>query len=341
MERILVTGAAGFIGYHLSKKLIENGNYVIGIDNMNSYYDVQLKKNRLNSIYKSSRFKTKYWTFKEIDIQNNLLLEKLFLESKPNIVINLAAQAGVRYSLENPKSYINSNIVGFQNIIECSKKYGIKNFIYASSSSVYGGNKKIPFSENDPIDHPCSLYAATKRSNELIAHVYSHLYNLPCTGLRFFTVYGPWGRPDMAPMLFTNAIFSNNPIKIFNHGKMSRDFTYIDDVIEAIIKIINKPAVSDIQFNKIKPNPSSSWAPHRIFNIGNSSRVLLMDFIEILENEIGRKVKKEFLNMQLGDVKDTLSDTSKLQTWINFEAKTSLKNGIKEFIKWYKEYFNK
>lgn len=340
MKKILVTGAAGFIGFHLCKRLINNGNLVIGIDNLNSYYDIRLKNDRLKLLHEYANIKNKNFIFEKIDIQNETSLENLFKKHKPLKVIHLAAQAGVRYSLENPKAYINSNIIGFQNIIDCCKEFEIKNFIYASSSSVYGGNTKIPFSEDDPVNHPCSLYAATKRSNELIAHTYSHLYQLPATGLRFFTVYGPWGRPDMAPMIFANSIIKNKIIKIFNQGDMSRDFTYIEDVINSLIKIIDKPATSDSSFDKENPTPSSSWAPHRIFNVGNSQRISLLDFVESLEEQIGKKANKQFLEMQPGDVKDTLSDTKKIEIWTDFKPKTPLKKGIKEFIDWYLKYFH-
>ena len=340
MGEILVTGAAGFIGFHLCKKLIKDGKIVIGIDNLNPYYDIKLKKDRLNLLLKYAKLKNQKFIFKKIDIQNENHLKNLFKNHKILKVVNLAAQAGVRYSLQNPKEYINTNILGFHNIIQCSKDNKIENFIYASSSSVYGGNTKIPFSEDDPVNHPCSLYAATKKSNELIAHTYSHLYKLPATGLRFFTVYGPWGRPDMAPMIFTKAIIKNEPIKIFNMGNMSRDFTYIDDIIDAVIKVLDKPALPDISFNKDCPTPSSSWAPHRILNVGNSERISLINFIECLEKQIGKKAKREFLEMQPGDVKDTLSDTKKIEIWTNFKAKTPIEKGIKEFVYWYKDYFD-
>ena len=340
MSKILITGAAGFIGFHLCKRLIKDGFSVIGIDNLNSYYDVKLKNDRLKLLFEYSKSNNNNFIFEKADIQDDDLLKSLFMNHQPLKVVNLAAQAGVRYSLENPKAYINSNILGFQNIIDCCKNFKIENFIYASSSSVYGGNTKIPFSEDDPVDHPCSLYAATKRSNELIAHTYSHLYELPSTGLRFFTVYGPWGRPDMAPMIFANSILKNKPIKIFNRGDMSRDFTYIDDIIFYLVKILNKPASSDFSFKKANPSPCTSWSPHRIFNIGNSQKISLMNFIEILEEEIGKKAIKEYSEMQLGDVKDTLSDTKKIELWTDFVPKTSLKEGIKEFITWYIKYLS-
>ena len=286
-RKILITGAAGFIGFHLCKKLLLENEEIIGLDNMNSYYDLNLKKGRLKELYKYNNDKNKSLYFIEGDLIDKEIIKRIFREYEPKLIIHLAAQAGVRYSITNPEAYLKSNLEGFLNIIEVCRNKDIENFIYASSSSVYGGNTKIPFNELDSVDHPVSLYAATKRSNELIAHTYSHLYNIPTTGLRFFTVYGPWGRPDMAPMIFTKAIFEKKPIEIFNNGNMMRDFTYIDDVINAIIKLIHKPAIIDEEFDKLNPNPSSSWAPYRIFNIGNQESIPLMNFIEILENEIG------------------------------------------------------
>ncbi len=336
-RKIIVTGAAGFIGAAISKKLIHSGDNVIGIDNMNNYYDVKLKKSRLRDIEKTNVYKN--WNFFQSDLENLDKLDNIFDHFKPDIVINLAAQAGVRYSLENPSTYINSNIVGFGNILELSKKYQIDHLIYASSSSVYGGNKKLPFSEKDAVNHPVSLYAATKKSNELMANAYSHIYNLSCTGLRFFTVYGPWGRPDMAPMIFTKSILESAPISIFNFGDMSRDFTYIDDISEAIYKCTKKPATIDQQFNAIEPNPSSSSAPHRIFNIGNSKSVDLIYFIDLLEKNIGKKAIRNLMPIQPGDVKDTFADNSKLEEWINFRPTTSIEDGIRKFVDWYKKYY--
>ena len=287
----IVTGAAGFIGFHLCKRLIEEGKKVIGIDNINNYYDVNLKYKRLQILKDCS--KDSFDFFKE-DIEDKDKIVDLFREYNPDKVVNLAAQAGVRYSIENPDIYIQSNLVGFLNIIECCRNFNVKHFIYASSSSVYGGNVKMPFSEAHSVDHPVSLYAATKKANELIAHSYSHLYNLPSTGLRFFTVYGPWGRPDMALFLFTKAIIEGSPIDVFNKGDMIRDFTYIDDIIESLFRVINNPPTIDPSFNKLEPNPSKSWAPHRVFNIGNSEPITLMQFIEAIENSLGKKAKKEF-----------------------------------------------
>ena len=338
-ENILVTGAAGFIGFHLCNKLIKNNANVIGIDNLNNYYDVNLKKARLLELDKSSKVFKNPWGFIEGDIKNKSLLNNIFKKYEPKIVINLAAQAGVRYSIENPDEYINSNIVGFANILECCRFNNIKNLIYASSSSVYGGNKKMPFSESHNVDHPISLYAATKKSNELMAHVYSHLYKIPTIGLRFFTVYGPWGRPDMALFLFTKAILDGKPIQIFNHGNMLRDFTYIDDIVESLFLLISKPAKSDENFDFLEPNPSTSWASNKIFNIGNSCPTPLMEYIECLENALGKKANKEYLDMQPGDVQSTSSDTSSLENWINFRPKTKINKGINEFVKWYKTFY--
>ena len=280
------------------------------------------------------------WNFVEGSLENQALINKIFTEFKPKIVINLAAQAGVRYSIENPKSYINSNIIGFHNILEGCRNYGVKNLIYASSSSVYGGNKKIPFSEDQSVDHPISLYAATKKANEVIAHSYSHLYNIPATGLRFFTVYGPFGRPDMAPMIFADALLKNRPINVFNHGQMRRDFTYIDDIVESIFRCCSKPARPDSNFNQFDPEPSRSNAPHMIFNIGNGKPINLIEFIEILEMELGCKAIKKLKEIQPGDVVETYADTNKLKDWINYQPQTSLNDGLKIFCRWFKEYYS-
>ena len=337
---LVVTGSSGFIGFHLCKKLLDNKINVVGIDNLNDYYDIRLKEKRLEILTKCS-LKNNNWQFYKADLTDKETLLEIFKKYKPETVINLAAQAGVRYSLENPDAYIQSNIVGFSNILEGCKSLGVKNLIYASSSSVYGGNTKIPFSENDSVNHPVSLYAATKRSNELMAHTYSHLYGLPSTGLRFFTVYGPWGRPDMAPMIFADSILNNKPIKIFNYGNMSRSFTFIDDVIEIMIRLIKKPATHDEFFNPANPNSATSWAPNRILNIGSNKSVKLLDFIDCLEKELGLKAIKDFQSMQKGDVINTLSDNTKLENWIGNYPKTSLNKGIKKFINWYKDYYKK
>ncbi len=333
---ILVTGAAGFIGFHLCKRLLEEDNDVIGIDNLNSYYDVGLKNSRLNELSKISN-KNFHFYRKNIEEQNDI--NDIFDKYKFEIVLHLAAQAGVRYSIENPYSYINSNLVGFGNILENCRKSKIKNLIYASSSSVYGGNKNIPFNEDQSVDHPVSLYAATKKANELMAHTYSHLYGIPTTGLRFFTVYGPWGRPDMALFLFTKSILENTPIKVFNHGNMIRDFTYIDDIVESLIRLISKPATADKSFSDTNPSSSKSWAPYRIFNIGNSNPTPLMEFIKAIENNLGLVAKKEFLEIQPGDVPITSSDTSYLEEWINYKPNTSVNDGIAKFIDWYKSFY--
>jgi len=337
--KILITGSAGFIGFHLCLKLIKDGFNVVGFDNLNNYYDKSLKEARLQELYLAKqKYKTNF-TFIKGSLESFKSLEKLFKDNKPNCVINLAAQAGVRYSLEDPFTYIQSNIVGFGNLIELSKRNEVENFLYASSSSVYGGNTKMPFQENAEVGHPISLYAATKRSNELIAHTYSNLYNLPATGLRFFTVYGPWGRPDMALFMFTKAINEDKPINVFNNGKMMRDFTYISDVVESVKRLIYKPAIPSLDFDKESPDPSKSWAPHRIFNIGNSKPTFLMDYIAAIEKCLNKKAKINFLPMQLGDVKATYADTSALESCINFKPNTSIEDGISKFVDWYIDFY--
>ncbi|MBO8217675.1 SDR family NAD(P)-dependent oxidoreductase [Prochlorococcus marinus] len=342
---ILVTGAAGFIGFHLCIKLIKNGFQVIGFDNINNYYDQTLKKDRIEKIKNISFNEKGEFKFFKGDLASKSNLKMIFNNvyngSKIRIVINLAAQAGVRYSIENPSAYVQSNLVGFSNILEESRINNVDHFIYASSSSVYGGNKKLPFSETDSVDHPISLYAATKKSNELIAHTYSHLFNLPTTGLRFFTVYGPWGRPDMALFKFTKLISENKPIRVFNHGKMIRDFTYIDDVIESILLLLDKPPKADECFNYENPLPNKSWSPYKIFNIGNSSPTNLTDYINAIEKHLGKKPKIIFEDIQPGDVKATYADTSSLENWIKFKPSTSIDAGIKKFIDWYLDYYEK
>jgi UDP-glucuronate 4-epimerase len=334
--KILVTGAAGFIGFHLTKRLLEEGNEVIGMDNINAYYDVRLKLARLKETgieqdkieYEEllqSKTHEKYH-FIKLNLEDRYAMERLFAMQKFDVICHLAAQAGVRYSIENPYTYIDSNIVGFINILECCRHNRIKHLVYASSSSVYGNSDKIPFSENDQVDYPVSLYAATKKANELMAHTYSHLYQLPTTGLRFFTVYGPWGRPDMAPMLFAKAITEGSPIKVFNHGDMKRDFTYIDDIIEGVIKIINNIPTKE------KP------AHYRIFNIGNSTPVPLMDFIYKMEEEMGKNVPFEMYPMQKGDVNITYADTTRIEKEVNYKPKTDFKKGIGKFVEWWKDY---
>ena len=336
---ILVTGDSGFIGFHVCKRLLMEGHKVIGIDNLNSYYDRNLKLARQQILKNFSTKNNSEYIPINADLENSKKINKAFKSYKPEKVINLAAQAGVRYSLQNPSAYIQTNIVGFGNIIEACREFKVRQLIYASSSSVYGGNKLMPFSEKNGVDHPVSIYAASKRTNELIAHSYSHLYQLPTTGLRFFTVYGPWGRPDMALFLFTKAILEGKPINIFNNGEMTRDFTYIDDITESIIRLLEKPAQRDKDFNCFSPNPSLSWAPFKIFNIGNSSPTHLMDYINELENALGKEAKKNFLPMQPGDVQSTSADTSALEKYINFKPKTSIKYGISEFTNWYKDFY--
>ena len=336
---VLVTGAAGFIGFHLSRKLINNGIDVIGFDNLNNYYDVKLKKDRIKILKNDAiKLKTKFYFFKgNLSYYNDLKI--IFEKYRPNIIINLAAQAGVRFSIENPSSYIESNLVGFNNILECCRHYPINHLIYASSSSVYGGNTLLPFSEKHSVDHPVSLYAATKKSNELMAHSYSHLFNIPTTGLRFFTVYGPWGRPDMALYLFTKAILSNKPIKVFNHGKMIRDFTYIDDIIESIFLLMTIYPEKNNNFDTNKPDPSGSWAPYRILNIGNSEPIPLMKYINEIELSLDKKALIEYQDMQPGDVAITSADTSLLENLINYKPTTSVKKGVKIFVQWFRDYY--
>ncbi|WP_147803683.1 NAD-dependent epimerase [Alkalicoccus halolimnae] len=331
---ILVTGAAGFIGMHLSKTLLEEGHRVVGMDSVNDYYDVQLKRDRLKVLYPFDSF-----SFYEEDLADQQAVNHCFEQEKIEVVVNLAAQAGVRYSLENPLAYINANIQGFTNILEACRHHDIKHLIYASSSSVYGANVKMPFSTSDEVNHPVSLYAATKKSNELMAHTYSHLYNVPTTGLRFFTVYGPMGRPDMAYFSFTKRILAGEPIKIFNNGEMMRDFTYIDDIVDGIVRLLDKPPKADPDWDREKPDPSSSYAPYKVYNIGNNQPVKLMDFIETLEKHIGIEAKKEYLPMQPGDVKATYADIDDLQRDTGFEPKTTIDEGLGHFVKWYKAYY--
>jgi UDP-glucuronate 4-epimerase len=332
---ILVTGAAGFIGFHLTRRLIADGYHVIGIDNMNDYYDVQLKRDRLKLLEGYTQF-----DFYPIDLSDREALYQLFEKKTIPIVINLAAQAGVRYSLSNPHSYVTSNLVGFVNILEACRHYSVDHLIYASSSSVYGANVTTPFSTKDSVDHPVSLYAATKKANELMAHTYSHLFQLPTTGLRFFTVYGPWGRPDMAYYSFTKDIIEENPIKVFNNGDMRRDFTYIDDIVEGIVRLLDKPPKCNSDWDRFNPDPSSSYAPYKVYNIGNHNPVKLMDFINVLEKLIGKKAKMEFLPMQPGDVKETYADITDLHKDVGFYPSTSIEEGLANFVKWYKLYSN-
>ena len=346
---ILVTGSAGFIGFHLCKKLIENKYEVIGFDNINDYYDVNLKLDRVKELKNIANKNEIKFKFIKGDLTNNEDLKKVFdgenivninpLANKISYVVNFAAQAGVRYSIQNPSAYIQSNIVGFSNLIEKARINNVKHFIYASSSSVYGGNKKIPFKESDNVDHPISLYAATKKSNELIAHTYSHLFKLPTTGLRFFTVYGPWGRPDMALYKFTHLIMNNKPIKVFNYGNMVRDFTYIDDVIESVYRLISKSPSKENYFDKKNYDSSNSLTPYKVFNIGNSKPTNLNNYIKAIEKNLNKKAEIIFEDMQPGDVEKTFADTENLEKWIDFKPSTSIDEGIKNFINWYLSYY--
>lgn len=331
---ILVTGAAGFIGFHLSKRLLSQGYHVIGIDNLNDYYDVHLKKDRLKVLETNELF-----TFLKVDIANAEKVNSIFKSYPIDIVINLAAQAGVRYSITHPHAYVHSNVTGFLNILEACRHFHVKHLLYASSSSVYGANAKIPFSTKDSVDHPVSMYAASKKANELMAHTYSHLYNIPTTGIRFFTVYGPWGRPDMAYYSFTKDIIEGNKIRVFNNGHMLRDFTYIDDIIEGIIRLLHHPPKPNLHWDKVNPKPNSSCAPYKIFNIGNTHPVKLIDFIHQLEKLLGTKAQIEYLPLQPGDVLDTYADINDLKVETGFSPKTPLNEGLKQFVEWYKKYY--
>jgi len=331
--KILVTGAAGFIGMHLSKRLLERGDEVVGIDNLNDYYDIQLKHDRLKQLDGYKNF-----TFIKMDMADREAMAQLFKVQQFNRVMNLAAQAGVRYSLENPLAYVDSNLVGFANILEGCRHNKVEHLIYASSSSVYGSNTDMPFSVHDNVDHPVSLYAATKKSGELMAHTYSHLYGLPTTGLRFFTVYGPWGRPDMSPSLFAGAILRDEAINVFNQGKMQRDFTYIDDIVEGVVRIIDQVAEPNKGYDKSSPDPATSYAPYRVYNIGNNKPVELMAFIETIESAVGKKADKNMMDMQDGDVVATCANIDALVEAVGFKPATPLKEGIQKFVNWYKDY---
>ncbi|HRZ80265.1 MAG TPA: NAD-dependent epimerase [bacterium] len=347
--KVLVTGTAGFIGYHAAKKLIERGDDVTGLDVINDYYDISLKYSRLmhsgiekDSIEYGKKIESRKhpnYSFIKLDLKDKKGLDDLCKAEKFDIICNLAAQAGVRYSLTNPEAYIDSNIVGFLNILEASRYNGVKHLVYASSSSVYGANESLPFSTSDNVDHPISLYAASKKSNELMAHVYSHLFNIPSTGLRFFTVYGPWGRPDMALFIFTKAILENRPVDIFNYGNMLRDFTYVDDITEGVIRVIDSPPAGNKLWDGKDPNPSSSRSPYKIYNIGNNAPVKLMDFVEAIEEKLGKKAVKNMLPLQAGDVPETFADVHDLIEDMHYKPSTDIKTGISRFIDWYLDYY--
>ena len=330
---ILVTGAAGFIGFHTSNKLLARGDTVVGLDNLNDYYDVNLKKARLALLEAQPGF-----TFAKIDLQDREAVAAVFAQHRFDAVINLAAQAGVRYSLENPHAYIDSNVVGFTNILECCRHHNTGHLVYASSSSVYGINSSMPFSVHDNVDHPISLYAASKKANELMAHTYSHLFGVPTTGLRFFTVYGPWGRPDMALFLFTKAIMAGEPIQVFNHGQMQRDFTYVDDIVEGVVRVMDQPAAANPEWDSADPDPGTSSAPYRLYNIGNNSPVMLLDYIAAVEKALGKKADMEMLPMQPGDVAATCADIDALEQAVGYRPNTPIEEGVNNFISWYLEY---
>ena len=332
--KILLTGAAGFIGSTATLRLLARGDEVVGLDNLNDYYSVQLKRDRLARLTPHPNFR-----FVQMDVADRPGIEALFAKERFDRVIHLAAQAGVRYSLQNPHAYVDSNIVGFMNILEGCRHSQVQHLVYASSSSVYGGNTKMPFSEHDSVDHPVSMYAATKKANELMAHTYSHLFNLPTTGLRFFTVYGPWGRPDMALFLFTKAILEGKPIDVFNHGQMQRDFTYVDDIVEGVIRVLDRTAAPDASYRPEQPDPCTSNAPFRVFNIGNHNPVPLLDFIACIEDAIGIKAQKNLLPLQDGDVPATYADVAALRDWVGFTPATDIRTGIGCFVAWYRDYY--
>ncbi len=332
--KILLTGSAGFIGYTLALRLLARGDTVVGIDNLNDYYDPTLKQARLDQLLPHPNF-----TFRKLDIVDRPAMADLFKSDMFDAVMHLAAQAGVRYSIENPLAYIDANVVGFTNVLEGARHGKVKHFVFASSSSVYGANTRLPFAESDNIDHPVSLYAATKKANELMAHSYAHLFGLPCTGLRFFTVYGPWGRPDMALFKFTRAMLAGEAIQVYNHGKMIRDFTYVDDIVEGVIRVIDRPAQPDPAWNGDAPDPATSYAPYRVFNIGNNEPVELMRYVRAAEAAIGKPARIEMLGMQPGDVPATAADTARLQAAVGFRPRTSVEDGVKRFVEWYKKYY--
>jgi len=330
----MVTGAAGFIGYHLSTRLLKDGHTVVGVDNVNDYYDVRLKETRLERLRSNAKF-----SFEKMDVADHQSLSRLFSEQKVRRVVHLAAQAGVRYSLENPYAYIQANFNGFISVLECCRHAKVDHLLYASSSSVYGANTKVPFSVHDNVDHPISLYAATKKGNELMAHSYAHLFKLPCTGLRFFTVYGPYGRPDMALFSFTKAILAGKPIDVFNNGKMQRDFTYVDDIVEGIVRLLDRPAKPDPTWSSADPDPATSFAPYRVYNIGNNQPVELTYFIEVLEKTLGKKAEKRLLPLQAGDVPATYANVDDLMRDVGFKPATSIEDGIRRFVEWYRDYY--
>lgn len=334
MTKILVTGAAGFIGYHLSRRLLDRGDTVVGLDNLTPYYDVRLKEARLARLRDSERFE-----FTRTDLADKSGVEAVFEKYRPEIVVNLAAQAGVRYSLENPAVYIDANLVGFGHILEGARKLEVRHLVFASSSSVYGANTRMPFSVHDNVDHPLSLYAASKKANELMAHSYSHLFRIPCTGLRFFTVYGPWGRPDMALFLFTAAILSGKPIDVYNNGHMQRDFTYIDDIVEGVVRVADAPPSGNTAWDGAHPDPGTSLAPYRLYNIGNNSPVELLEMIRVLEKKLNRKAEMRLLPMQPGDVPATCADVADLDRDVGFTPSTSIETGIDRFVDWYADYY--
>jgi len=334
---ILITGAAGFIGAAVAERLLQRGERVLGLDNLNPYYSPALKRARLQRLQALPGADERF-AFAAMDLEDGAAMAELFARERPRAVVHLAAQAGVRYSIENPAAYIQSNLVGFGHVLEGCRHQGVEHLVYASSSSVYGGNRNLPFSEQQPVNHPVSLYAATKKANELMAHTYSHLYGLPATGLRFFTVYGPWGRPDMAPMLFARAILAGEPIRVFNGGQMRRDFTYIDDIVEGVVRCLDKPATADAAFDPMAPNPATAAVAHRLFNIGNAQPEELLRFIEVLEQALGREAIKQFEPMQPGDVVATAADTAALEAWVGFRPSTPLEEGLERFAAWVKTY---
>jgi UDP-glucuronate 4-epimerase len=332
--KVLVTGCAGFIGMHTALRLLERGDEVFGLDNLNDYYDVSLKQARLEQLKAFAGFR-----FEKLDIADRGMLQSWWAREKPQRVVHLAAQAGVRHSITHPEAYIDANLVGFGNMLEVCRRHGVQHLVYASSSSVYGGNARLPFSEHDGVDHPISLYAATKKANELMAHAYSHLYRLPVTGLRFFTVYGPWGRPDMALFLFTRAMLAGEAIDIFNNGQMVRDFTYVDDIVQGVVGVLDKPAQPDPAFDPARPDPATSSAPYRVFNIGNHQPTPLMDYVSALEKALGREARKNFLPIQPGDVPATFADVDALQQWVGFRPDTPVAEGVRRFVDWYRTYY--